>query len=97
MNIFFLDWDVRKCAQEHLDKHCVKMILEYAQILCSVHHMTEQVTEQVPYKLAHKNHPCCVWARNSMSNYLYLCELGDRKSTRLNSSHIPLSRMPSSA
>ena len=25
------------------------------------------------------------------------CPLGDRKSTRLNSSHIPLSRMPSSA
>ena len=25
------------------------------------------------------------------------CALGDRKSTRLNSSHIPLSRMPSSA
>jgi len=76
VNIFFLDWDVRKCAQEHLDKHCVKMILEYSQILCSAHHMTEQVTDQVPYKLSHKNHPCCIWVRTSMSNYLYLCELG---------------------
>ena len=28
---------------------------------------------------------------------LFLVHLGDRKSTRLNSSHIPLSRMPSSA
>ena len=28
---------------------------------------------------------------------LYKITIGDRKSTRLNSSHIPLSRMPSSA
>ena len=76
MNIFFLDYDVKKCAQYHVDKHVVKMILETAQLLCSVHHVTEQITEQVPYKLSHKNHPCAVWARQSLSNYLYLCELG---------------------
>ena len=36
--------------------------------------------------------------RNSaMTQRLVARELGDRKSTRLNSSHIPLSRMPSSA
>ena len=28
---------------------------------------------------------------------VFSCEIEDRKSTRLNSSHIPLSRMPSSA
>jgi hypothetical protein len=28
MNIFFLDYDVKKCAQYHVDKHVVKMILE---------------------------------------------------------------------
>lgn len=28
MNIFILDWDVKKCAQYHNDKHVVKMILE---------------------------------------------------------------------
>ena len=76
MNIFVLDWDVKKCAQYHVDKHVVKMILETAQLLCGVHHLTGQVTGQVPYKLSHKNHPCAIWARESMSNYLYLCELG---------------------
>jgi hypothetical protein len=76
MNIFFLDWDVEKSAQYHCDKHVVKMILETAQLLCSAHHMTDQVTDQVPYKLAHKNHPCSIWVRESLSNYLYLCELG---------------------
>jgi hypothetical protein len=76
MNIFFLDMDVEKCAKYHVDKHVVKMILETAQLLCGVHHTTDQVTDQVPYKLSHKNHPCAVWARESLSNYLYLCELG---------------------
>ncbi len=52
------------------------MILETAQLLCGVHHMTDQVNEQVPYKLSHKNHPCAIWARESLTNYLYLGELG---------------------
>ena len=75
--------DVKKCAEYHCDKHVVKMVLETAQLLCSAHHVTDQVTnkyrpsnEQVPYKLAHKNHPCSIWTRKSLSNYLYLCELG---------------------
>ena len=80
MNIFFLDYDVKKCAQYHVDKHVVKMILETAQLLCGVHHVTAHVTAHdtahVPYKLSHKNHPCSIWARESLSNYLYLCELG---------------------
>ena len=76
MNIFILDLDVEKCAQYHVDKHVVKMVLETAQLLCGVHHMAPQVTPQVPYKLSHKNHPCAIWARHSLSNYLYLCELG---------------------
>jgi hypothetical protein len=80
MNIFFLDENPTLSAQYHVDKHVVKMILETAQLLCSVHHVTDhvtdQVTDQVPYKLSHKNHPCSIWSRNSLSNYLYLCELG---------------------
>ena len=76
MNIFFLDENPKLNAKYHNNSHCIKMILETAQLLCSVHHVTEQVTHQVPYKLSHKNHPCSIWARESLSNYLYLCELG---------------------
>jgi hypothetical protein len=80
MNIFILDLDVKKCAKYHVDKHVVKMILETAQLLCGVHHVTihdtAHDTPQVPYKLSHKNHPCSIWARESLTNYLYLCELG---------------------
>ena len=75
MNIFFLDTDVKKCAQDHCDKHCVKMILETAQLLCGVHHVVG-TQNQIPYKLSHKNHPCSIWTRESLTNYLYLCELG---------------------
>lgn len=37
MNIFYLDKDPETCARMHLDKHCVKMILEYAQLLSTAH------------------------------------------------------------
>jgi len=76
MNIFVLDTDVKKCAEYHNDKHVVKMILESAQLLCGVHHMVESTYIDVPYKLSHKNHPCSIWARENISNYLWLCELG---------------------
>jgi hypothetical protein len=41
MNIFYLDHDVRKCAEMHNNKHVVKMILEYAQLLCTAHRMLD--------------------------------------------------------
>lgn len=37
MNIFYLHNDTKKCAEMHVDKHCVKMILEYAQLLSTAH------------------------------------------------------------
>lgn len=73
MNIFVLDYDQQRCAQMHCDKHCVKMILETAQLLCGVHHM---VGGDAPYKLSHKNHPCSVWSRECIENYVWLCDLG---------------------
>jgi hypothetical protein len=37
MNIFYLHNDPKVCAEMHVDKHCVKMILEYAQLLSTAH------------------------------------------------------------
>ena len=78
MNIFFLNLDPKLCAQMHLDKHVIKMILETAQMLCSTWHIIdpEHIIFNPPYKLAHKNHPCTKWVRKSKQNYLWLCELG---------------------
>ena len=41
MNIFYLDHDVKKCAEMHNDKHVVKMILEYAQLLSTAHRVLD--------------------------------------------------------
>jgi len=73
MNIFILDSDPVKATQYHSDKHCIKMILETAQLLCGVHWISGSNT---PFKLTHKNHPCSVWARECLENYIWLSELG---------------------
>ena len=41
MNIFYLHEDAKTCAQQHVDKHCVKMILEYAQLLSTAHRVLD--------------------------------------------------------
>jgi hypothetical protein len=41
MNIFYLDHNPKRCAQMHVDKHCVKMILEYAQLLSTAHRVID--------------------------------------------------------
>lgn len=43
MNIFYLSADVTRCAQMHNDKHCVKMILEYSQLLSTAHRVLDGV------------------------------------------------------
>jgi hypothetical protein len=72
MNIFLLSRDVEKCAQYHCDKHVVKMILEYAQLLSTAHHVLSDKPPEGIYKATHVNHPCAVWARQSNNNYLWL-------------------------
>ena len=41
MNIFYLDPDPKICAQMHLDKHVVKMIIEYAQLMSTAHRVLD--------------------------------------------------------
>ena len=41
MNVFYLDRDPVKAANDHCDKHCVKMILEYAQLLSTAHRVLD--------------------------------------------------------
>lgn len=41
MNIFYLSTDTQECAKQHLDKHVVKMILEYAQLLSTAHRLLD--------------------------------------------------------
>ena len=41
MNIFYLNKDPKICAEQHCDKHVVKMIVEYAQLLSTAHRVID--------------------------------------------------------
>ena len=69
MNIFILDSDPELAAQQQCDKHCVKMILESNQLLCTAFWMQDI---EAPYKKTHYNHPSSVWARESRGNFDWL-------------------------
>jgi hypothetical protein len=76
MNIFFLDKTPRECARYHCDIHTVKMSLEYAQILCNVHHIHKYLRSGIPlYKPTHMRHPIVLWASENQGNYAWLYTL----------------------
>lgn len=41
MNIFYLSRDPEDCAKQHVDKHVVKMILEYGQLMSTAHRVLD--------------------------------------------------------
>ena len=73
MNIFVLDRDPYKAAEMMCDKHVVKMILETAQMLCTV---AAQQGHDTPYRPTHAKHPCTIWASVSQANWEWLIEHG---------------------
>ena len=84
MNIFYLHPDPLRAAEMHCDKHCVKMILETAQMLCTAHRTLdgdEKADKLGMYKTVHLNHPSTKWVRGSRLQYewafhlfKFLCE-----------------------
>jgi len=80
MNIFILSWCVEECARFHFDSHVVKMILELAQILSTVHYVLylqhDQPTFENIYKPTKKKHPCCIWVAEHVHNYRFTVDLG---------------------
>lgn len=75
MNIFYLDESPIDCATYHVDKHVVKMILEYAQLLSTAHRVLDKSTNSLFYKETHTNHPCAIWVRQSNLHYTWLYNL----------------------
>ncbi len=71
MNIFAIDRNPVEAARAQHDQHVVKMVLETAQILCTVAH---GLGVAVKYKPTHKHHPCTLWASETAANasWLYL-------------------------
>lgn len=74
MNIFYLDSNPQVCAEYHCDKHCVKMCVEYAQILSTTHRLLGN-SDPLLYKATHIHHPAIKWAAASSANYSFLRDL----------------------
>lgn len=72
MNIFVLSLNILKCAMFHCDQHVIKMILESAQMLCTVVLLSGG---SAGYRIVHQKHPCTLWALKSLSNWKWLREL----------------------
>ena len=94
MNIFYLDSSAVQSAKMHCDKHCVKMILETAQLLSTAHRVRdgdEYADDAGLYKSTHKNHPSAVWVRQSWANYEWtynlLVALCNEYTQRYNKTH----------
>lgn len=72
MNVFYLDKDPVNAAQMVCDSHCVKMILETAQLLSTSIQVLTGRRISFLYKPTHINHPSAIWARSSRANYEWL-------------------------
>ena len=75
MNLFILSFDPAKAAEQMMDKHVNKILLEAVQMLCTAKRILdpnapEEVTASL-YKLAHKNHPVTIWCRTSRANFVW--------------------------
>lgn len=82
MNIFLLDNNPKNCVQYYPDAHINKMILEYAQILCTVKSLWGQHNpEDIPYKPTHQNHPCVRFIAEHYDHYAWLWILAHKLST----------------
>lgn len=75
MNIFVLHKNPKIAAQQHNDKHCIKMILEHTQMLSTAIRVYSNDTIDNVYKKAHLNHPCSIWTRQTRANFLWLCDM----------------------
>lgn len=69
MNIFAVDADPTVAAQALHDQHVVKMVLESAQMVCTV---VQQHGHAAPYKPTHAHHPCVLWASRTAANARWL-------------------------
>jgi hypothetical protein len=81
MNLFILSLDPAKAAEEMMDKHVNKILLEAVQMLCTAMRVLEpDLPEPIAnslYKLAHKNHPVTIWCRTSRANFIWTLDLVD--------------------
>jgi hypothetical protein len=69
MNIFYLHEDPKICAEQHLDKHCSKMLVEYAQLMSTAHRIIDGVAYEGRTKTGRRIKR---WKHPTKDNLLYL-------------------------
>jgi len=76
MNLFFLHINPEICAQQHCDKHVVKMLLEIVQMLYTAHYLLKSELPDFAYrKISTPTHPTAIWIRSNLENYSYASKL----------------------
>ena len=90
MNFFYIEETAKEIAKSHNNAHCIKMILEYAQMLSTTHRVVDQYYHEVDgkyvfvglpkdmqklYKIAHLNHPTTIWVRESVQHYNFMYDV----------------------
>jgi len=73
MNIFATSACAYESAKALDDKRVIKMILESCQLLNTALVHDYGIEHSMGYKPTHVNHPCAVWVRASIENYIWLC------------------------
>jgi len=76
MNIFLTSNDPVACAQVQDDKRVIKMALETAQLLSTALRTVYPDVAKGLYGSTHVFHPCSVWARKDLANFLWLVDHG---------------------
>ena len=69
MQIYYTDTDPARCAANLPDALTNKILVEVAQILCTVCH---KHGINAPYKPTHENHPFVKWASECWGNFDWL-------------------------
>lgn len=101
MNIFYTNEDPALAALDHCFIHQNKMIIEYAQLLSSAHHILDgdQAIGGI-YKATHRNHPSCIWTRSGQYQYewvldcaMTLCELYTQRTGKIHKTQETLERL----
>lgn len=80
MNIFYVHSDPKTCAQHHVDKHVVKMILEYAQLLSTAHRILDGTESTI---ISARNRKKKVWSLpDHRDSVLYSCTHANHPSAK---------------
>lgn len=102
MNIFLTSLDAKLCAQDLCDLRLNKMILETGQMLCTAYRHYAKLRGwpsqfEGIYKSTHENHPCNVWLRKDLVNYIWLYDylhyLAMEKYYRTNKWHLTYEKL----